>query len=290
MALRVMTGIVLAALLAFAMPVEAGARGAAAVRKQAVSSLRVSGNIVIGTDGGVRSHELDPEAPLTPVLVDFIAGTIAKWKFEPVLVDGKPVNARVPLSLRLVAQPADDGKYDISIVSTYFGSKADAPATDSLKSIQQTPPKYPKTALLMGGKGVVYLLVEVGRDGKVANVDAEQVNLGVVGGEREMDVLRSQFTAAALRAAKGWTFAIPTTGNQANDDSWILRVPVQFVLTGPGEQQHKEGTWDTYIPGPRNMEIPWAQKKLKTAGSPDALPDDGIYPLRQGATLLTPLG
>ena len=142
----------------------------------------------------------------------------------------------------------------------------------------------------MGGKGVVYLLVEVGRDGKVANVDAEQVNLGVVGGEREMDVLRSQFTAAALRAAKGWTFAIPTTGNQANDDSWILRVPVQFVLTGPGEQQHKEGTWDTYIPGPRNMEIPWAQKKLKTAGSPDALPDDGIYPLRQGATLLTPLG
>ena len=75
MALRVMTGIVLAALLAFAMPVEAGARGAAAVRKQAVSSLRVSGNIVIGTDGGVRSHELDPEAPLTPVLVDFIAST-----------------------------------------------------------------------------------------------------------------------------------------------------------------------------------------------------------------------
>jgi len=290
MALRVVTGILLAGLLAFAMPVEAGGRGVAAVRKQAVSSLRVTGAIVIGTDGAVRSHELDPKAPLTPVLVDFIAGAIGKWKFEPVLVDGKPVNARVPLSLRLVAQPADAGKYDISIVSTYFGSKDDAPPTDSPKSILQAPPKYPKTALLMGGTGVVYLLVEVGRDGKVANVDAEQVNLGVLGAEREMDVLRGQFTTAAVRAAKGWTFAIPTTGNQANDDSWILRVPVQFVLQGPGEPQHKDGTWDTYIPGPRNMDIPWAQKKLKTAGSPDALPDDGIYPLRQGATLITPLG
>ena len=67
-------------------------------------------------------------------------------------------------------------------------------------------------------------------------------------------------------------------------------MPVQFVLTGPGEQQHKEGTGDAYIPGRRNMEIPWAQKKLKTAGSPDALPGDGVYPLRQGATLITPLG
>ena len=27
---------------------------------------------------------------------------------------------------------------------------------------------------------------------------------------------------------------------------------------------------------------------LRTAGSPDAMPDGGVYPLEQGATLLTP--
>ena len=71
-----------------------------------------------------------------------------------------------------------------------------------------------------------------------------------------------------------------------------MRVPVEFALRGPGEKSPtKEGAWDTYIPGPRNMGMPWAQEKLKTAGSPDALPEAaGVYPLRQGATLLTPLG
>lgn len=286
MALRTMAAVVMAALLALGSAHAGTAREA---RKQAESSLRVSGSVVIDADGAVLSHELDAKAPLTPALVEFIRGAVSKWRFEPVVVDGKRVNAKVPMSLRLVAKRADDGNFSISIASTYFGGQDDAPATDQPRSIRMTPPRYPKGALYMGGKGTVYLIVQVGRDGKVMNVDAEQVNLRVAGTDAQMNELRKQFTDAAVRVARGWTFAAPTTGEEANEDSWLVRVPVDYVLAGSGSTRpEQDGGWDTYIPGPRNAGMPWAAEKLRMAGSPDAVPEEGVYPLRQGAKLLTP--
>ena len=245
----------------------------------------MSGSLVVGPDGEVASHELDPEAPLTPALKAFVDDSIRGWRFQPVLVDGKPVRAKVPMSLRLVAKRADEGKFSVAIASTYFGSKEDVPATDRLRSIRLTPPRFPSGALAMGGKGVVYLVVQVGRDGKVTNVDAEQVNLRVAGTDGQMAALRKQFTDAAVRVARGSTFTIPTTGPEANDATWLVRVPVDYRLDG---ERQRENGWDTYIPGPRNFEMPWAAEKLRMAGSPDALPDAGVYPLQQGATLLNP--
>ena len=267
----------------------AGGRGAKA-RAQAESSLQVSGTITIGKDGNVLAHTLDPKAPLGEPLTQFVNKAVAAWRFTPIRVDGELVNARVPMHLRLVAKRAGDDKVSVTIASSYFGSNEAMAATDNPSSTKLTPPKFPQQALHMGGQGTVYLIVQVDRAGKVANVDAEQVNLRVAGSERDMAFIRDQFTDAAVRAARGWTFAIPTTGEGADDANWLVRVPVDFVLTGPDMRKREAGTWDSYIPGPRNMGMPWAQEKLQTAGSPDALPDEGVYPLRQGATLLTPLG
>ena len=289
MALRTMAkGMLLLLLCGGVQQVDAGGRGAAAVRKQAESSLRVSGTITLRPDGSVLSHTLDPQAPLGEPLSRFVGEEIGRWRFTPVQVDGKPATVKVPMSLRLVAKPADDGKISVSIASTHFGDKDGVPPTDSPRSIQMTPPRFPQNALQMGGKGTVYLVVQIGRDGTVVNVDAEQVNLRVAGTENQMAMLRKQFTGAAVRTARGWTFQIPTTGESANDRHWLVRVPVEFMLTGPGEKKPKQDGWDTYIPGPRNITMPWAQEELRTAGSPDALPDSGIYPLRGGAQLLTP--
>ncbi len=283
MATRAMIGMVLALLLAAGMPAEAGG-GRAAVRKQAESSVLVSGTVTIGPDGAVLAQTLDPKAPLGEPLTRFVNESVAKWRFEPILVDGKAVPAKVAMHLRLVAKPAEDGKVSVKIASTHFGSNEAIAATDNPKGIKLTPPQYPSDALSMGGKGTVYLIVQVGRDGKTANVDAEQVNLRVVGTESEMDMLRKSLTNAAVRAAKRWTFAIPTTGEQAGQDHWLVRVPVEFAFHG--DKLAKPGEWDTYIPGPRNMGMPWAEEKLRMAGNPDALPEGGIYPLQQGAKLL----
>lgn len=271
--------------LLVAMPLSAG-EGARAVRKQAESSLRVTGSIVIDTDGSVQAHALDPNASLTPVLAAFVDKTLSQWRFEPIEVAGKVVRAEVPMSLRLVAKQADDGSYSISIAGTHFGSRAKAAATDVPQGARMNPPEYPKSAMHMGGKGTVYLVVRIGSDGRVMNVDAEQVNLRVAGTMGQMANLRRQFTDAALRAARNWTFVPPTTSEEAGKDSWLARVPVDFRLGG--EREPKPDQWETYIPGPRNTNMPWAQEHLKAAGSPDALPDSGIYPLREGAKLLTP--
>lgn len=271
--------------LLVALPLSAG-NSPMAVRKQAESSLRVTGKIVIDTDGTVQSHELDPEARLTPMLAAFVGESLAQWRFEPVKVDGEVVRARVPMSLRLVAKRSDDGKYSISIVSTHFGSQESLPATDRPQRLEMKPPQYPTGALKVGGKGTVYLIVQIGRDGKVMNADAEQVNLRVAGSSSQMEQLRKQFSQAAIRAARDWTFIPPTTGADAGKDSWLARVPVSFRMTG--EKEPKPGEWETYIPGPRNTDMPWARTRLRTAGSPDALPDSGLFPLEDGAKLLTP--
>ena len=288
MKMRAMAAFVLLGALLAAGAV-AGGRGSKA-RAQAESSLQVSGTITIGKDGSVLAHTLDPKAPMGDPLKQFVNNAVAGWRFTPIRVDGELVNAKVPMHLRLVAKRVEGDKITVTIASSYFGSDEGAPATDGLASATLTPPKFPKLAQQMGAQGTVYLIVQVDRSGKVANVDAEQVNLRVVGSEREMAMMREDFTEAAVRAARGWTFGIPSTGEGADDDNWLVRVPVEFVLTGPGEAKRTEGKWDTYVPGPRNMGMPWAQEKLKTAGSPDALPGDGVYPLHQGATLLTPLG
>lgn len=285
MTLRAMVAMVL--LLVLGMPVEVDANGRHAVRKQMESSLQVSGTITVSPDGTVATHSLDPKAPLGEELTRFIAGTVAQWRFKPVEVDGKVVAAKVPMHLRLIAKPRDNGEVAVRIASTYFGSNDTVGATDVPRGIRLTPPQYPTTALQMGGKGTAYLIVQVGRDGRVANVDAEQVNLRVIGNERQMVLLRKQFSDAAVRAARTWTFAVPSTGETANDDLWLVRVPVQFSLDGDAREP-KEGDWDAYIPGPRNTHMPWAAEKLRMAGSPDALPGNGVYPLQQGATLLTP--
>lgn len=291
MTIRSMAAIALLLVFMAAAGTVAAGRGSKAVREQAESSLQLSGTITIGKDGSVLTHTLDPKAPLGQPLTDFVNKTVAAWRFTPIRVDGELVNAKVPMHLRLVAKRAEGDMLRVSIASSYFGNNDSVATTDNPSSIKLTPPKFPQVALYMGGQGTVYLIVQVDRTGKVANVEAEQVNLRVIGTTNEMTRMRDQFSAAAIRAARDWTFAIPTTGNGADDDSWLVRVPVEFALRGPGERgPTKEGTWDTYIPGPRNVGMPWAQEKLQTAGNPDALPGDGVYPLRQGATLLTPLG
>ena len=107
MKMRLMAAVALLGGILLAMPALSGSRGAAAVRKQAESSLQVSGTITIGKDGSVIAHTLDPAAPLGATLTAFVDKAVAGWRFAPVMVDGQAVNARVPMHLRLVAKRAE---------------------------------------------------------------------------------------------------------------------------------------------------------------------------------------
>lgn len=250
----------------------------------------VTGQVMIETDGAVSEVVIDQRDRLPPAAVDLIERAAAGWRFEPILVDGQPRAARTPMSLRLVARRGDDETYLLSIASGHFG-EAGVPGVDIgpdwVRSDQLRPPVYPQAALAMGAKGTVYLIVRVGRDGKVADAFAEQVNLKVVGNERAMEEMRELLSRSALRAAQRWTFIPPTEGDSADDDFWFVRVPVEFVFVG--EKQPGYGEWSAYVPGPRQTP-PWRALDLDGFDiSPDALIAGGIYEIGKGRKLLTPL-
>ena len=269
----------------------AEAGNARAARKLIESSLMVTGSIVIAPDGAVQSYTLDSTEALGAPLENFLKNNITHWKFKPVQVDGKVVTAKAPMSLQLLANREEAGSMSVRIANTWFGANvsgtgAEEPATDSPRSLSMKPPQYPMAVARLGGQGIAFLVVNIGRDGKVLAVEAERVNLRSLGTDTQMNMLRKAFADASIRVAKQWTFQPPTTGPEAAKDSWRVRVPVDFKMAGAA--QPKPGGWQSYIPDPTVRDIPWARDELRAAGSPDALPGNGVYSLRQGLQLLNP--
>jgi TonB family protein len=263
----------------------AAAAGPAAVRKQVEMSMLVTGTIDIGPDGGVRAHVLDGREALPPVVATLIDGALPQWRFEPQQIDGKPIIARTKMSLRIVAKRQVDDSYIVGIRGYSFGESGGVPG-ETVTSDHLPPPAYPEVAYRSGIKGTVYLLLRIGRDGKVEEAVAEQVNLTVVGDERQMRLGRDALSRAALNKAKSWLFNPPTKGKAADAPVWSVRVPVSFRYTD--EKLAANGEWEAYVPGPHTK--PWWVDDDSALGSPDAMVAGGVYQVGNGPRLLTPPG
>lgn len=267
----------------------------ASVRKQAEASMLVTGRVTIEQDGSVSAWEVDEREKLPPAVTGLVDRAVAQWKFEPVLVDGKITRGRARMSLLLVADPLEDGRYEVSIRAGNFGRGALSGEEQQqlgadpvqVSSREMKPPKYPLRAVNMGAEGIVYVVLRVGRDGTVEEAAVEQVNLRTVGVEQQMRVMRDTFANASLGAARGWTFHTPTRGEWAGADSWTVRVPVDYRFTDSRTAAY--GKWEAYIPGPRTP-VPWPTGEEEGADvAPDALIAGEIHQAGTGLKLLTPL-
>ncbi len=268
----------------------AAAAGPAAVRKQVESSMLVTGTIDIGPDGGVRGFLLDKEEKLPPQVIQIARQAVPEWRFEPVLINGVAAPIRARLSMRMVATQLADKGYRLAIGSAAFGQDALAPKDRkpdgrTLKADEMQPPTWPLTAY--GISGTVYVLLRVGRDGKVEDVASEQVNLTVIGSEKTMRLGRKALEDATLRAARRWTFKPPTVGEAAGLPYWKARVPVVFEFDN--QRAARYGKWEAYVPGPRQPLPSWVEQQ-DVATSPDALVDGELHLVGEGPRLLTPLG
>jgi hypothetical protein len=266
------------------------AAGADAVRKQAQASMLVTGSIVVAPDGSVKSYAVDHAEKLPPGVVELLGKNVPTWKFEPVCVDGKPVQATAPMSLRIGARRSDDHNYSAGIVGAQFGQDHEL-ATDNISYKTREQPHYPGMAVENRVSGTVYLLLRVGRQGQVEDAATEQVNLGVYASDADMERFRNVLAKAALKASTQWTFNVPTTGKHVTDDYWVARVPVNFSLSQKGtpDPHDQYGQWQSYVPGPRQL-VPWIEKGRLMAGDADATPAGSIAQLEQGLHLTTPLG
>jgi TonB family protein len=266
-----------------------------AVRKQVEVSMMVNGTIDIDVDGRVTSYAIDHKEAYSAGVLQLLAQNTPRWRFEPVLVDGQPHHVRTAMRVRLVAKQIEgtsDG-YEISIRSARFGGgkEAGAGAGTPLAALKLDPPVYPDWARRIGVQGTVYVVVRIGADGRVEDRAAEQTNLTVLGSENEMGRWRQGLERSALLATRRWTFRPPTNPEEAAKGHWYARVPVSFVMRGPGEegQPLAPGKWESYVPGPRHT-TPWRQPRQMAADTGvDAGEPGSIQQLDTGLRLLTAL-
>lgn len=115
-------------------------------------------------------------------------------------------------------------------------------------------------------QGTVYLVLKIGRDGKVEEAIAEQVNLTAVASGAVMSHQRALLAESAVRAARKWEFEPPTQGEAAQQSFWSVRVPADFIMVG-GEPKYVD--WVPYVPGPR-QKAPWIDRSA-SGESPEAL-------------------
>ncbi|WP_242108778.1 energy transducer TonB [Luteimonas aquatica] len=262
----------------------AQAAGPKAVRAQAESSMLLTGTLAIAADGSVKEHALDQRDKLPSGVAKLVADNVAKWRFRPATVPGGAEAAQVNMSLLIVAKKLDEEHYKVSIRAANFMDARQRPG-ETVTGRRLAPPQYPKEAAASRINGVVFLLLRVGRKGTVEDAFVEQVNLRVVGSDPQMAKARDMLSRNALQAAKHWTFNPPTASEEAGEDAWVVRVPVDYLLWGASRPAY--GEWTTYIPGPRQRPA-WADED-DASTSPEAMLAGGVYMVGDGPRLLTPL-
>lgn len=263
-------------LLALAL---SGVAGAAETPIEA--SMVIAGTITVDPQGDVASYTLHDEDKVPPGVVQIVQRTIKGWQFVPIVQDGKAVTATAGMSVRVVADMVDEGHATIHVAGASFGcdayqAKALLPNACELGTTvsydgRQRSPEYPVNALKERLGADVYLVVEVGRDGRVTRAEARQVNL--FSRVTFPDTYRKVFAQNATAAAMHWRFTVPVAGPGAGQDHWVVRIPV-FYSIGRA-RQIGYGQWSAYIPGPV-QDIPWAKDDAAShAGSPDAVAGGG---------------
>lgn len=247
------------------------AQGVGAVRKQIEVSMAVTGEITVSEHGSVIAHTLDKMDALPPGVAAFLQRQIAAWEFKPLQHDGAPVRARNKMRVLLVAEKQDDGSFTMRVQAASFNAFRTAEGSSSDNG-RMMPPRYPSATARAGASGSVHLILKVGRDGRVEDALAEQVNLRILANASEMERMRQSFAASALQAAREWSFTPSGQVESGAAGYWTMRVPVDYMMSG---MEVKYGRWvDTEL----------------TKGSPEAL-ESGMVGLldEQALRLLTPL-
>jgi hypothetical protein len=251
-------GISIAAGLASAQePV--GTAGMESLRKQVVGSMRLTGTLAVGPGGAVAGHVIDHSEKVPPEVLRHVARYVPRWR---VVKSGAAGNKR--FAVRVMATPRGDGNFALSLAGASISEKQD-PAEMVVADGRWKRPDYPRSLGRIGVSGTVYVVMKVGRDGKVQDLVAEQVNLNLVGTPSEVARARADFAGHTAAAARQWKFRIPRTATYTDLPYLLVRVPVAYQLNGQGAYAE----WEYYVPGPRRV-ASWMQDDGMALGAGEA--------------------
>lgn len=285
-------GIWVCAVLALLAPFfPAGAVDESKLIEKAEMSMLVSGSIDMRPDGSVERYEIDHSEKLSQAVAQLIGAQVSQWRFEPVLVDGKPVAAKTKMSLRIVAKPIDEQNFNVRIQSASFSGGKDG-AHERISVLKRTSLGPMVQAMMSVGidAAEMYLALKIGKDGRVLDAIVEQVNLYGLASEKEMEYIQKTLGKPAVKVVRQWTFAVPAREPEG-EEYWSGTLPISFRLSGGGYsppadmQAHEE--WRMYVPGPCTP-IPW---RMDADGrcDDDAAPEGVLSLDNAGPKLLTPL-
>jgi hypothetical protein len=216
--------------------------------------LSVYGQIEIGPDGAVLSHQLDKG--VNPAVRALVARHVERWRFEPITDNGKPVIASTRMVLELSALPLGDDDLQLRVDDVRFGVPA-----------QRGPrkaPVYPRAAIKDRLGARVLLALQLDEAGKVIAAHPYQTSLSKDLSDSRAQRMREQFAAASVKAALSWQFT-PAERVAGNAMGASVKAPVTYTIDSNG--------WQSYIPGPLSP-APWMAESA-LAGSDDATLKDG---------------
>lgn len=226
---------------------------------------QVTGRIEIAPDGTVSSFKLDER--LSAAIRQAVDRNIRSWRFEPVIVGGRPVIAATTLRLQLEAVPVG-ADYVLKVAKVWFGEPQRAHSMQA--------PAYPPDAQREGIQGRVTLVLRLDGSGNVTDAHAEQTSLSVTTKGKRGQHWRNVFESASLQAAKAWKFTM-TEIVDGNPVGGSIRVPIDYAFKGDA--------WTRYIPGAVTP-APWAEQArvaVDASQTPDQLqPLDSRFRLKDG--------
>lgn len=230
------------------------------LRNQVVGSMLLTGKLVVGADGAINAYAIDGAHKVPPQVLQHVARHVPSWRVMK--TGGIPVEQR--FSVRIMATPQGGGNYALSLVGAAIARQPN-PEEDIAVVGRRERPEYPRAHRNIGVSGTVYMALKVGRDGKVQDLMAEQVNLDFVGSPAEVAQVRADFAAHTAAAVRRWKFRLPASGPLAAESHVVVRVPVRYTM----EQVPGYGEWEYYVPGPQRA-APWSEQDGMAIGAGEA--------------------
>jgi hypothetical protein len=217
-----------------------------------VIELTASGEIQIAPDGHVTDYQV--KSKLSPAVAQLVDRTVRSWHFEPILVDGRAVNAKTTMNLHLHGEPTSADSYSLTIASVNFGV---------LTRSKLTPPVYPRDAqrVGLGARVVLYLVIDA--DGKVVEAMPGQTSLDLrARSEHEAEIWRGRFEKASIEAAFKWQYDPSEFVDGKAAKGRYAIAPIDFSIEIPGSPKRD---WKTYLPGPVHP-APWDRNRPDADG------------------------
>jgi hypothetical protein len=231
----------------------------------ATLEMDADGEVQIAPDGHVSDYRL--QSKLGPTLSALVDGDVRGWRFDPILIDGKPVVAKTAMHIRLKAQPrGEPDDYAVQILSVSFGGPQ--------RSSGMRPPKYPEAAVRVGIGAKVLLSLRLDETGKVIEIQPYQTSLNRrAASEAEAEHWRREFEKVSVAAARTWHYDLSETVNGKPIGTSAM-APIVFSLNGIGMHAPTPGEWTAYLPGPVHP-APWVNSARVASADDLASTPDG---------------